>query len=126
VQITTLFWLDNCKINTVGHGTFTFNDQEERKELCGNFFQRGEFDGVKLKMDNGSEGLLSHTVVDVTGEGKVTFKNGDVYEGGFVNGVYEGHGKLTWTRDKVTYTYEGAFKKGKYDGEGVFNQNEGE
>lgn len=77
-------------------------------------------------MNNGFEGLLSHTLVDVTGEGKETFKNGDVYEGGFENGVYEGHGKHTFTLDKVTYTYEGAFKKGKYDGEGVFNQNEGE
>lgn len=27
VQITTLFWADYSKINTVGHGTLTFNDQ---------------------------------------------------------------------------------------------------
>lgn len=102
----------------------TFNDNEEKKELKGPFFKKGEYDGVRVKMDNGYEGTLSHTEVDITGRGKLTFTNGDEYEGLFENGAYEGQGK--YTTQNGAYTYEGAFENGKYEGQGTFTKNNGD
>ena len=49
------------------------------------------------------------------GYGKYTYKNGQIYEGTYVNGIKEGLGKLI-SGDRI---YEGEFKNGKPDGEGV-------
>lgn len=42
----------------------------------------------------------------MNGEGKLVYDNGDVYEGGFKNGVFEGQGKFVSNKG---WTYEGAF-----------------
>lgn len=57
-----------------------------------------------------------------TGNAKAEYPNGDVYEGGFVNGVKEGKGKYTWANGD---SYEGTYKKDKKDGIGkmVFTNN---
>ena len=40
----------------------------------------------------------------LNGQGKVTFKNGNTYEGNFFNGLLSGQGKFTWVNG---ITYEG-------------------
>lgn len=52
----------------------------------------------------------------MNGQGKMTFRNGDVYEGNFANGTFSGQGKFT---AKAGWTYEGQFKNGQADGQGV-------
>lgn len=60
--------------------------------------------------------LDSHSVNDLNGIKKITDVQGNVYNGFVVNGVYEGHGEMTYTNGK---TYEGEWKLGKRNGYGV-------
>lgn len=80
-----------------------------------------------------------------TGEGKITYTNGDVYEGTVAAGKAEGNGKITYANGdvyegtvtagkaegngKITYAngdrYEGAVADGKPQGEGVMVTGEG-
>ena len=50
------------------------------------------------------------------GQGTLTFKNGDKYEGDFKNGIFDGKGKFT---SKSGWKYEGEFSKGQADGQGT-------
>lgn len=67
-----------------------------------------------------NEGKITYTGTIVNyrmnGEGKLVYDNGDVYEGGFKNGVFEGQGKFVSNKG---WTYEGAFKNGLADGKGT-------
>ena len=49
------------------------------------------------------------------GKGKMTWTNGDVYEGEWKDNKEHGKGKMTWKSGNV---YEGEFKDGMYDGQG--------
>ena len=51
------------------------------------------------------------------GHGKLTFFNGDVYEGSFLNGYRSGTGRYTYINGDI---YEGRFKNGCKDGKGVY------
>lgn len=51
----------------------------------------------------------------MSGSGKLTFENGDTYEGEFKDGIF--HGKGTFTAASG-WTYVGEFKNGLADGEG--------
>jgi hypothetical protein len=51
------------------------------------------------------------------GHGKLTFFNGDVYEGSFLNGYRSGMGRYLYINGDV---YEGHFKNGCKDGNGVY------
>lgn len=51
----------------------------------------------------------------MNGQGKITFENGDVYEGTFKNGIFDGKGTFTATDG---WTYVGEFKQGQADGQG--------
>lgn len=51
----------------------------------------------------------------MNGQGKLVYDNGDVYEGGFVNGVFSGKGTFT---SHSGWTYEGEFKNGQAHGQG--------
>lgn len=51
----------------------------------------------------------------MNGQGKLTYPNGDVYEGNFVNGVFNGHGTF---KSGMGWSYTGEFKKGQADGQG--------
>lgn len=51
-----------------------------------------------------------------SGQGTVTFENGDTYEGEFKNGTFNGKGLFTAASG---WTYEGEFKNGIADGEGT-------
>jgi len=53
-----------------------------------------------------------------TGRKKVTYDDGSVYEGDFVNGEFHGKGKFTWKEDGVTIIYEGGFVNGVFQGKG--------
>ena len=58
----------------------------------------------------------------IGGKQKKTYKNGDTYEGSFVNGKREGKGVYIYQNgDK----YEGEFKRGKKDGEGKYTYHNG-
>ena len=50
-----------------------------------------------------------------SGRGVIEFKNGVVYEGEFLNGLFDGYGKITHSDGTV---YEGEWKKGKTHGQG--------
>ena len=50
------------------------------------------------------------------GYGKTKFKNGDIYEGGYVNGKREGYGICQFSDGK---RYEGEWKDDKQHGKGI-------
>ena len=51
----------------------------------------------------------------MSGNGTLTFKNGDVYKGHFSNGSFDGQGTYT---AKAGWVYVGQFKKGQPEGKG--------
>ena len=55
------------------------------------------------------------------GQGKMTWKSGDVYEGEWKDDEEHGKGKYTWTSGKV---YEGEWKDGEEDGQGKMSDDE--
>src|SRR5574337_322460 len=50
-----------------------------------------------------------------SGNGTLTFKNGDRYQGNFKDGQFDGKGKFT---SVAKWSYEGEFSKGKPNGKG--------
>lgn len=69
-----------------------------------------------LKLDNGKMIYNGQVVANkLSGHGKLTFENGDTYEGDFKNGAF--HGKGTFM-SKEGWSYVGEFKKGVADGQG--------
>ena len=77
---------------------------------------------------------------DFTGEGRLQFQNGDIYEGSFVMGKMEGVGSLrTLGGDVYTGSFKNGFKHGKgkivygsgnnrggsYEGDWSYNKKEG-
>jgi len=63
----------------------------------------------------GRNGLLGTN--SMTGQGKATYVNGNVYEGDFEYGICTGNGKLTFVNGDV---YEGEFAKNQATGKGLF------
>ncbi len=57
------------------------------------------------------------------GMGKYFFANGDVYEGEFLNGSRNGKGKYFWTNGEI---YEGDFVENKITGKGIFTRKNGD
>lgn len=51
------------------------------------------------------------------GQGILTFKDGNKYEGFFVMDKREGHGKYIWTDGRI---YDGEWKNGKQHGKGLY------
>ncbi|RSI05282.1 MORN repeat protein [Streptococcus sanguinis] len=51
----------------------------------------------------------------MSGQGTLTFKNGDVYKGHFRNGTFDGQGTFT---AKTGWKYEGDFVNGQPEGQG--------
>ena len=75
----------------------------------------------KLTFSNGNsyEGGFVHG--DMTGKGKYTFADGNSVEGDFKNGVVNGKGKHTFPDGSY---YEGDFKNGEMTGKGkIFDKN---
>ncbi|HFI0256829.1 TPA: hypothetical protein ACGOVD_001517 [Streptococcus suis] len=69
-----------------------------------------------LTLDNGAITYHGYVLSNkMTGKGKLTFKNGDTYEGDFKNGIFHGEGTFTAASG---WTYVGEFKNGLADGEG--------
>ena len=60
---------------------------------------------------------------DYHGQGKMTYANGDVYEGAWENDEYHGQGTLTYTDGDV---YEGAWKNGECYGQGKMTYADGD
>jgi len=58
-----------------------------------------------------------------TGKGKYTFANGNVYEGDFVDGKWHGKGKIIWTNGNV---YEGDWVYNKLTGKGKYTWANGD
>ncbi|HEM3702114.1 TPA: hypothetical protein U1D11_000581 [Streptococcus suis] len=69
-----------------------------------------------LTLDNGKLQYNGYVVGSkMNGQGKLTFENGDSYQGQFKNGIF--HGKGTYT-SASGWTYTGEFKNGYADGQG--------
>lgn len=69
-----------------------------------------------LTLDNGKLQYNGYVVASkMNGQGKLTFENGDSYQGQFKNGIF--HGKGTYT-SASGWTYVGEFKNGYADGQG--------
>ena len=72
---------------------------------------------TSLVLDEGNIKYTGYVVNHrMNGQGKLTYKNGDIYEGNFVNGTFSGQGKFI---AKAGWTYEGHFKNGQADGQGT-------
>ncbi|MBQ4564475.1 MAG: hypothetical protein IJA58_08330 [Lachnospiraceae bacterium] len=92
----------------------------------------GKFTGTYADATKNGEGKITYDNGDVyegpivagiaIGNGKITYKDGDVYEGLVINGLPEGaFGKLTKGGD----VYVGGFSGGKIKGEGSFTWKDG-
>ena len=55
------------------------------------------------------------------GQGRITYSNGDIYEGNFENGKLKGQGKFISKNGNIVY--EGNFENGKPTGQGRININ---
>ena len=77
----------------------------------------------KITFDNGD--VYEGGIVNGSphGRGKITFKSGDIYEGDFDNGKMAGKGKYTWLNGEV---YEGDFVDGKRTGKGKYSWPDGD
>lgn len=56
------------------------------------------------------------------GRGTAHFKDGSIYEGDFINDLFDGIGKFIW---RVGHVYIGGWKKGRMEGEGEFKHQDG-
>lgn len=69
-----------------------------------------------LTLDNGKINYNGYVVANkMSGFGKLTFENGDKYEGNFKNGIFNGQGTFT---SASGWVYEGQFKNGLAHGQG--------
>lgn len=66
---------------------------------------------------------LNHNVDDQNSQRKITYENGDVYDGKFTDGKWNGIGKYTSIFGII---YEGEFKDGKRNGIGKYTYTEGD
>lgn len=55
------------------------------------------------------------------GQGKESFKNGDSYIGGYVNGRPDGFGEYVWGVNRAVF--QGHFKNGLRHGKGIWTLN---
>lgn len=82
-------------------------------------------DGNLMYKDNGDWGSWKGEL-DLqgkrTGKGTMTYDAGAIYEGDFVNDLYEGYGKYTW---EDLDEYEGEWKAGERNGKGIFRGADG-
>ncbi|KXT78263.1 hypothetical protein [Streptococcus sp. DD13] len=70
-----------------------------------------------IRLDNGKLHYSGKMVANkMAGQGKLTFENGDVYEGQFSNGLFNGQGTFT---SKTGWSYKGEFKNGVAEGQGT-------
>ena len=60
----------------------------------------------------------------VNGEGQKVWPNGDMYEGGWKDGLQFGEGTYTWSGGKMKY--HGQYKDGLQDGQGTFTWTNGD
>ncbi|MFC3932250.1 MORN repeat-containing protein [Streptococcus dentapri] len=58
----------------------------------------------------------------MNGQGTLTYKNGDKYQGNFSDGQFDGQGTFT---SKDGWTYKGDFDKGQADGQGTLTTADG-
>ena len=84
--------------------TFYQLNEEEKQELSEKY--SGNFDVVKVS-DSGNSKKRYY--------GKMTYANGDIYEGEWKDDLFDGHGKYTWVNGEV---YEGQWKDGVKNGLG--------
>jgi hypothetical protein len=87
-------------------------------------FKNGLFINGKIIYKNGAvyEGDVKHFRPDGTGLFK--YPSGETYAGGFVEGMKEGNGELTYSNGSVIY--KGSFRNDLMDGRGQFIFNNGD
>eukprot|EP00356_Strombidium_inclinatum_P012995 CAMPEP_0170499466 /NCGR_PEP_ID=MMETSP0208-20121228/31478_1 /TAXON_ID=197538 /ORGANISM="Strombidium inclinatum, Strain S3" /LENGTH=371 /DNA_ID=CAMNT_0010777025 /DNA_START=323 /DNA_END=1435 /DNA_ORIENTATION=- len=105
-----------------GLGTLSYGGSSKDGQYQGEFqFNSREGQG-KLTKKNGDvfEGFFRNN--QPNGECKIVFANGDLYEGNVINGAMTGQGCLE-TPDGLCY--KGQFKEGKLHGEGNFSVKNG-
>jgi hypothetical protein len=107
-------------------GTFDGNGQIEGWLQGKN--QDGEFglrviasrltSSVKVAAKSGQHYEGTYQNETLSGQGTVTYPNGDKYIGDLVNGVKEGQGRYIWAKNGSVYS--GAWQKDKMNGAGVY------
>lgn len=77
------------------------NFQEPEETVYEGFWRNGKLHGQGKKKDY--EGILegNFTEGDIIGQAKMTYKNGDVYEGGWDMECKQGKGKITYANGKI-------------------------
>lgn len=108
---------DECaKILAKNIGFSMSSESESKNDITNNHLK-------KISYLNGD--VYEGEVIGETrhGKGKYFFANGEVYEGDFLNGSRNGKGKYIWNNGE---TYEGDFLFNKITGKGIFTRKNGE
>lgn len=86
------------------NGTYENGERSSGILTTDKFTYEGDFSGNKFN-----------------GYGTIEYTSGDIYEGYFKNGLYDGDGKY----ETEAGVYNGEFKEGKYEGRGIFRWKDG-
>ena len=134
----------------IEHGTITYSDNKiykgEIKELLPNgqgelVDSDGTYTGMFVNGKKEGKGLMQYSGVTdknnlvktydgnwkndlYNGEGSLVYKNGDIYEGTFVDGKKDGNGEYTYFNDKDILRYEGQWENDLKNGKGKFIFND--
>lgn len=84
---------------------------------CKDGFYRGQYKSGGEKFVNGQHEISAQVESLFDGVGVLKYKDGQVYEGQFKNGVREGTGRLVYVNGK---SFEGEWKNDSANGEGIY------
>ena len=107
---------------------FYAGDQQIQDRLPDSAVYEGEYeDGLfqgdgKLTWRNGDVYIGEFKEGLMHGDGQFDAATGDIYEGEYINGLNEGHGHIKY---KTGSEYEGEFKAGEFHGQGKYTSYDG-
>lgn len=109
-------WRETKKARTFRQRDYTPNINESIMfdKSDGTTFYSGLFHNMNYRGTVTKEGPYNLPMPN--GPGKLTYNNGDVYEGNFVNGKRSGFGKMTVTQNGLTKNFEGNWENDAFTG----------
>lgn len=110
------------------NGTFEDNDFDDGIYRLGTDCEAKGFTQFEAEISDGTIDRLSFKTDagltysgEVTGEAKITYPSGNIYEGDVVQGERSGTGTFTWySNNTLVGKYSGSWRNGQMDGNGTY------